>query len=283
MRREYALCPRTTVAGARRAAWDRALADAQPRLSELAPLFDRLTGEDGSDAAAWYNLGLTRAWLGDDRSALAALHRYLELDPSDEQAAARGALMEVLRFGVGMAEQSDYQEWSFTAPLRGPTAAPRSARPVAKERPAALAPVPDKNGLFGLILDTNPAGVITAGRPASETARLTAYLAIAQDMLRVWSLNKAGVERLREELRPRLRLAAGDAQARSGPALSSSRRRGPVLSHRGGCRPDGGKAPRAKSEVLRGEVDPSAAPRPVGQHSPGGSPAHGAAPQARGA
>ena len=64
-------------------------------------------------AAAWYNLGLTRAWLGDNPAALEALQRYLELDPSDEQAASAGALMEVLRFGVGMAEQSDYQEWSF--------------------------------------------------------------------------------------------------------------------------------------------------------------------------
>ena len=191
--------------------------------------------------------------------------------------------MEVLRFGVGMAEQSDYQEWSFTASLRGPTAAPRSARPVAKERPAALAPGADKNGLFGLILDTNPAGVITAGRPASETARLTAYLAIAQDMLRVWSLNKAGVERLREELRPRLRLAAGDAQLRSGPAPFHQ------VGDEALFFPIGAGAGMTEEKLL--ELSQKyyeekwihrAAPRPVGQHTPGGSAAHGAAPQAPG-
>src|SRR5262249_37763747 len=49
---------------ARREAWTRALATGMPRLSLLAAKFEGLTKESADDAPAWYNYGLSLAWLG---------------------------------------------------------------------------------------------------------------------------------------------------------------------------------------------------------------------------
>src|SRR5438105_3574152 len=65
-RREYAFL--SPSGDKRRVGWDRILKDAgKQKLSEAAGAFTQLTGEDPEDAAAWYNLGLARAWLGENK------------------------------------------------------------------------------------------------------------------------------------------------------------------------------------------------------------------------
>jgi tetratricopeptide (TPR) repeat protein len=218
-RREYTLLsPDASVSGERRTAWTKALSGATtPRLGDLARMFEQLSKADSTDAAAWYNLGVARAWLGDNAAALEALQRYLELKPSDEQAAVGAALMEVLRFGVGLSDQSDYQEWSFAIQLRGDVQPLGDLLAEWQRNGQLLVPqAPDQNGFFGLVLDTNPAGIITTGPPVSDTAALAGYIALVQNLVRVWGLNKAAVERLREAVRKRLNLPIGEAQLRSG-------------------------------------------------------------------
>ena len=91
-RREYTLAPVPPTAGDRRAAWDRALQSGQsPRLANW-PAFDELTKQDAADAPAWFNLGLARAWLGDNAAALESLNRYLELETDEEKATTAAAL-----------------------------------------------------------------------------------------------------------------------------------------------------------------------------------------------
>src|SRR5262249_48807546 len=77
-----------SMAGSRRDAWDAAFSGATARLSDLAKAFEQLTKSDENDAPAWFNLGLTRAWLGDNKAALAALDRYLALENDDARATA---------------------------------------------------------------------------------------------------------------------------------------------------------------------------------------------------
>ena len=219
-RREYTfLSPDVSVAGERRAAWDRARnSAATPRLGDIARLFEQLTREDPTDAAAWHNLGVARAWLGENPAALEALQHFLELNPTDEQASIAGALMEVLRTGVGLTDQSDYQEWSFGVPIRSdPQPLVELINEWQKSGQLLVPQAPDQNGLFGLLLDTNPSGVITVGRPASDTAGLAGYIAIIQDYLRIWGVNKAAIERVRDTLRQRLQLpiSAGRFQSDS--------------------------------------------------------------------
>src|SRR5262245_49969093 len=50
-----------------------------PKLGAVAAAFEKQTQDDPHNAAAWYNLGLVQAWLGENRKALESLNRYLEL------------------------------------------------------------------------------------------------------------------------------------------------------------------------------------------------------------
>src|SRR5205085_1439533 len=96
--REYTFqSPPASAPAGRREAWNRALAGAeQAKLTDAARAFEQLTAEDAGDAAAWYNLGLVRAWLGDNVHALEALDRYVALEPDEARAADAWALGEVL-------------------------------------------------------------------------------------------------------------------------------------------------------------------------------------------
>src|SRR5262249_55202658 len=119
-RKEYTFRPPApSVSGDRRAAWDGALA-AVPgaRLADAARAFDELAQADPDDGAAAYNLGVARAWLGENAGALEVLDRYVTLEADEAKAAEAWALAEVLRCGYGMTEQSDYQEHSVAYQVR---------------------------------------------------------------------------------------------------------------------------------------------------------------------
>ena len=62
----------------------------RPALSDLARSFEKLTQEDANDASAWFNLGLSRAWLGEAHLAVEALDKYIDREP-DEPAAVEAA------------------------------------------------------------------------------------------------------------------------------------------------------------------------------------------------
>src|SRR5262249_13505668 len=113
-RRDYSFrSPAPGVSGERRQAWDQALtAPTTGRLSDAARAFDELTGADEQDAAAWYNLGIARAWLGENAAAVQALDRYVALEADDGKAGAAWTLAEVLRCGHGMEDESDYRQYS---------------------------------------------------------------------------------------------------------------------------------------------------------------------------
>src|SRR5262249_35103404 len=103
---------------ARRAAWDKALPAAGPgKPGDAGTASAHLPAEDGQDAAANYNLGLTRAWLGDNPAALEALDRYVALEADEAKAAAAWTLAEVLRCGQGMEDSADYISHSVLAQL----------------------------------------------------------------------------------------------------------------------------------------------------------------------
>src|SRR5579884_383701 len=142
-----------------------------PRLSDLVRVFEPLTKQDSNDAAAWFNLGLAHAWLGDNAAALEALRRYIELEADENAAGEAAALMEVLRCGQGLEEESDYQEHTFAYQFRDP-------QPIVNllqewERGRRLVPLQtQQEGMFmALILELSTAGLITVSAPASDAGR----------------------------------------------------------------------------------------------------------------
>jgi tetratricopeptide (TPR) repeat protein len=218
-RRDYAFqSPAGAAAQGRREAWDRALAgDQGARLSEAARSFADLAAQDADDDAAWYNLGLTRAWLGDNRGGIEALDRYVALAPDEATAAAAWALAAVLRCGHGMEDQADYIENSALYQVRNPQQAFSFLQQWEGERRLIGVQVSEDQGLLtGLVLERLAA--LTPELAAVQLPRLGCYLLIAGEHLRLWNTDAGALEKVRQELHERV-----------GPALSAARtERGPV-------------------------------------------------------
>jgi tetratricopeptide (TPR) repeat protein len=188
-----------------------------PRLGDLVRVFEPLTKQDANDAAAWFNLGLAHAWLGDNAAALEALRRYVELEQDENAAAEAAALMEVLRCGQGLEDEGDYQEHTFAYQFRDP-------QPIVNllqewERGRRLVPLQSQQeGMFmALILELSTAGLITVGAPAADAGRLGGYIVILGNLFQLTSPLKEPFERLRDEVRQRLSLGLTELQERPMP------------------------------------------------------------------
>jgi predicted Zn-dependent protease len=219
-RREYALqSPPANAPAARRKAWDTAFAAVgKPRLGDFARIFGELTRQDQSDAAAWFNLAIASAWLGDNRAALAALDRYLDLETDETRAVTAATLMEVLRGGEGMDDDTDYHLYTFIHQITNPQ--PVSALIQEWLDTHRLIPLQtrERGPFTGMLLEHTSASLITVGTPAADIARLAGFLLVVQHLFQVSGTNKEAIDRLREEVRNRLALGLDDLPERRVPA-----------------------------------------------------------------
>jgi tetratricopeptide (TPR) repeat protein len=102
-------------------AWSTAHARGQSgKLGDALAAFEDVANANEQDAAAWYNVGLLRAWLGDNEGALDALDEYVQLEPDEKQAAAAWATAEVLRFGEEMTGRCDHLEHRVVFEIKDP-------------------------------------------------------------------------------------------------------------------------------------------------------------------
>jgi tetratricopeptide (TPR) repeat protein len=201
----------------RRAAWNRALSGAAGgKLADAVQAFDQITKSSPTEAAAWYNLALTRAWLGDNRAALEALDQYVHFESDEQRAGEAWALAEVLRFGQGMEDAADYVEHSAAFQIRDMQALLKFLDVWQRERRLTGIQVSEEEGMVsGVVLEQT--GLLTAG-PPTKPAKLAAYLLILGPMLVLRSTNNDALDRARRDL-----------QQRAGPVLSEPRlQRGPA-------------------------------------------------------
>ncbi len=219
-RREYSyLGLPATSAPERRSAWQQALGAATTgKLADAARAFAELTAQDGQDAAAWYNLGLTRAWLGENASALEALDRYVGLESDDLRAAEAWELGEVLRCGVGMEEQADYVEHAAAFPVREPERLLQVIDQLQQARALLISMFREKEGfLAGSFVEQ--ASTLAVSPAAIQEVRLRGHLmlSLSDMLLRVWSLHEEQLRGIVEEIR-RAGAALGEAYERRMPA-----------------------------------------------------------------
>jgi tetratricopeptide (TPR) repeat protein len=218
-RKDYTFLPAAaTLSPERRVLWDEALARAATgKLSDAARAFDQVTGADPENAAAWHNLGLARAWLGDNNAALTALDRYVALEPDEARAADAWALGEVLRLGHGMEEQADLVETSVMFQIRD--AKPVSACLQAWQEEGRLLVMQareDQPVFSALVLERITS--LTGDRSSAPPPHLDAYLMIVNDRVRVWNTNRAGLDRVRDELRQKVGPALVEGRTEQVPA-----------------------------------------------------------------
>jgi tetratricopeptide (TPR) repeat protein len=213
-RREYRF--QSLPAGAseaRKQAWNQALSSAATgKLSDAAAAFEQLTQDDAGNAAAWYNLGLVWAWLGDNRKAIEVLDKYVGLETDDDRAGAAWCLAEVLRCGQGMEEEANYLEHSLLFQIRDPNPLGALLREWETQRRMIGAQANEEgNYLTALILERGPS--LTPALASSFVPGVGAYLMIIGDRLRLWNTNRDALDRLRDEI-----------LQRTGPALSAPHR-----------------------------------------------------------
>jgi tetratricopeptide (TPR) repeat protein len=191
-----------------RAAWDAALKGAAgPRLSELARVFGQLTQEDATDAAAWFNLGLARAWLGDNRAAVEALERYLDLEADESAATEAAALAEALRCGPGLEDECDYHEFAFGLQLQDFSALSGLLREWSETGRLLLPPRERDDVFFAMVLDRVTSVLTGTALTGGELNRLAGYVMVTGPVVRVWGPQEEGVRKLLGEFRDKLGLA----------------------------------------------------------------------------
>jgi tetratricopeptide (TPR) repeat protein len=202
----------------RRAAWEQALsAAANGKLGTAAAAFEQLVKTDDDDAAAWFNLGLTRAWQGDNHAAIEALDRYVSLEADVSRAAAAWALAEVLRCGQGLEDEADYVENAAIIPLRDPQAFVQVLAELEKDRQLVHVQVRQEEGvLTGLMLEKVAA--LTAELAARATPRLAANLLMAGNVVRISNVNRDAWEKVVQDLKQRGGQAVLEPQTMRAPA-----------------------------------------------------------------
>jgi tetratricopeptide (TPR) repeat protein len=203
----------------RRAAWDRALSGAATgKLADAASAYTQLTQEDERDAAAWYNLGLTQAWQGQNAAAVAALERYVALEPDEIAAAQAWALAEVLRCGQGMEDLADHVEHSVTVGLRDPQQFVNWLGDLQKQGLLTGAQVNQEEGMLMAVILEPPPPALTPELAAKQSPRIGAMCILMGNILRLWHINHDSLQRTVETMRAKLGpVLAGEPYAARGP------------------------------------------------------------------
>lgn len=185
------------------------------RLSDAKKAFEELTAKVPDDPAAWFNLGLVRAWLGEQPAAFEALQKSLELEWDDAKAEETAALCEVLRCGQGMEEESDHLEHRVYMPVRDARALFQLIQVWAQEG-RLLAPQTDPEGQFFscMVVEELPALLDTG----TTMARVVANVSVAGGVLRMWHTDEESVKKVATEVRDRIQLAVGEPVEGTGPA-----------------------------------------------------------------
>jgi tetratricopeptide (TPR) repeat protein len=185
------------------------------RFSDARRAFEELTQLTPDDPAAWFNLGLVLAWVGEQPRAVEALLKSIDLETDDHRAEEAGALTEVLRCGHGMEADSDYVAHGFVMPIREPNAVMNLLRAWEQARKLRnIRPIQESGMLIAVVVEELPS-LIAVG--STTLARITAKLMIAHGVVRLSHPNREVVAQVVDQMRTTLQLAVEQPQYTSAP------------------------------------------------------------------
>jgi tetratricopeptide (TPR) repeat protein len=207
-----------TAAAERQASWKQALQTATTgKITDAISAFEQLTADQPDEAPAWYNLGLTRAWVGDNARAVEALDRYVQLEIDNALVAEAWALAQVLLCGEGMVGQADYIEHTARFAIRNPEQLVKLLHELETERRLIGVQARQEEGILTGLLVEKVQG-LTPEHTANQLPRLGAYFMIIGDMLRLWNSNAETFEAVLAEVRQRSGPTLGEPVLQDGPA-----------------------------------------------------------------
>lgn len=198
--------------------WDRALADAATgRLSDVHRVFQMWTQKHPADPAAWFNLGLVDAWLGNNQAAIESLAQYVERESDETKAAEAWAIAEVLRCGQGLDADADVVEHRAVAMIRDPNALIAWLQEWERGNRVVVLGSDQKSGvLSGLILEEVSSLVLSGA--SAPPAKLAAYFLIAGNVLQLWHPVQESLEKTFNEIQNRLGPALDEPSRAIAPA-----------------------------------------------------------------
>jgi tetratricopeptide (TPR) repeat protein len=209
------------AADSHKQAWQKALQISDfGRLTDALTAFEQLTAADPNDGPAWYNLALTRAWLGDNAGTLQALDQYIQRETDESEAAAAWALGEVLRCGTGMEKtDADYVEHNRVYQFRDGTKISEMLVELEKEQRLLGAQMHEEQRVFTAMVADKPQ-LLTA-QPAAQTPRFGAHLTIMGPIVSVRGVNRDKVTAICHDLETKSKGALADSKEGAGPAYFS--------------------------------------------------------------
>jgi tetratricopeptide (TPR) repeat protein len=202
-----------------RAAWEQTLrTSVTGRLSDAVRVFEKLAQSEQPEPAAWYNLGLCQAWSGNNPAAVAALDRYVAAEFDETQASQAWALAEVLRYGQGMEDQADVVEHTIVFALRDPKAFVTELGELERTGLLAGAQVNQEEGVLHALILEPPPPALTPELEARQNLKPGAYLALMQNIVRLWHTQLDSLNAVFERLKQKLGDNIAQAQTVRGPA-----------------------------------------------------------------
>jgi tetratricopeptide (TPR) repeat protein len=197
--------------------WKSALESAASgKLTDALNAFEKLAGSDANDAAVRFNIGLVRAWLGDNQRAVDALNRSIDLDTDEGRQEEAGALAEVLCMGLGMEKETDYLEHRAFMEIRDPEPVGKALNQWGEAGRLMVINADREQGIFSaLVLEETPNLGIGIGTPL---ARLQSYMVLDGQHLRFWHSSRESLDRTVGEFRGLAGLAASEPQYDVGSA-----------------------------------------------------------------
>jgi tetratricopeptide (TPR) repeat protein len=208
-----------TASPERRETWAAALkTTATGKLTDAVRAFEQLTQGDNVEAAAWYNLALSHAWLGNNQPAVDALDKYVAAETDEARAAQGWALAEVLRFGQGMEDQADTVEHTIAFGVRDPKAFVGELGELERAGLLTGTRVNEQEGVLSSIILETPGPALTPELEARQNLKPAAYVALMANFVRLWNTRKEPLEAVFERLKQKLGELIVHAQVVRGPA-----------------------------------------------------------------
>jgi tetratricopeptide (TPR) repeat protein len=185
-------------------------------LNDAAKAFEELTTRFPQEPAAWYNLGLAKAWQGDNAAALTALQSAVELDTDEERAAEAWNLAEVVLLGDRMQDHADHVRHTVIFQVRDMDRLFNCFRGMEEgRRLLGMKASPEEGLLTGIVLEKVQG--LTLEHTASKAPRLGAYLTVAGPFLRLSNTDRASVQAVADEIRTATAGALSEGNWQSGP------------------------------------------------------------------
>lgn len=212
--KDYAFqSPEGDVAEDRRKQWDEALKSvSSPRFQALADAFEALAQSDPGDKAAWHNLGMARAWLGENEKAIEALNRYVELEQDENKAAEIATLTLVLYQGNGMGEKTDYSNHFTNFEITDPQPLQPWLQGMVED--GRLQPLNDpreQGYLTALLREPIEERIVTTSASPAKEYRISGFLTSIQNIISLASSTVEKLEKIKSEFRDRVGLAVSES------------------------------------------------------------------------